>query len=297
MSLTLRQLEIVRAVCRHGSVTAAAVTLSISQPAVSMALRDCARSAGFPLFLRKQGRLQPTAETRGLLADLERVFDGVERIGRLLGDMRETNIGTIEVAVTPTLADNLLPPAVAAFQAARPGIRITIRTMDNLGVVDAVMQERVDFGLVLTPLGQPHGRLIALCAGALVCVVAPGHALAGRHTVTPHDLAPYTLISFSRSLPLGNLVEAAFRQAGVPRRIGIEVRQSSVACALARAGAGVAIIDPFMLVDPRDHSIVALRLLPETRVTAQALVPRDAPLSRPALLLLSAIRKMARPTR
>jgi DNA-binding transcriptional LysR family regulator len=104
MSLTLRQLAVVRAVCRHGSVTAAADALAISQPAVSMMLRDCTKVAGFPLFLRRQGRLQPTTEMRGLLSELERVFEGVERIDRLLEDMRDTVIGTVQVVVTPTPA-------------------------------------------------------------------------------------------------------------------------------------------------------------------------------------------------
>ncbi len=292
MSLSLRQLEIVRAVCRHGSVTLAAAALDISQPAVSMMLRDCARLAGFPLFQRKHGRLQPTAEMRGLLTDLERVFEGVERIGRLVEDMRDTSIGTVQVAATPTLADNLLPRPLAAFQRARPRIQVTLQAMDNRAVVDAVLQERVDFGLVLAPVNQPDARLITLCSAELVCVVPPGHKLAGRAQVTPQDLAAFPLISFSRSLPLGHLVEESFRAAGVPRRIALEVNQSSIACALARAGVGVAVIDPFMLMDERDHGVVALKLAPATMVSAQALVPREATLSRPALMFLATLRKM-----
>lgn len=291
MTLTLRQLEVVRAVSRHGSVTAAAGALGISQPAVSMTLRDCTSAAGFPLFVRQHGRLQPTAETRVVLADLERIFDGVERVNRLVDDMRDTNIGTVQIAATPTLADNLLPPAVALFQRSRPWIQITIHTMDNLGVVNTVAADRVDFGLVLTPLGQPDAELIELCAAELICVVHPNHPLAGSGVVGPKDLAPYPLISFSRALPLGNLVEQSFREAGVPRRIALEVNQSSVACALARAGVGVAVIDPFWLMEARDHGLVRLQIRPAAIVRAQALVSKNAPLSRPSRLFLAAIRK------
>lgn len=294
MSLSLRQLEIVRAVCRFGSVTAAATAMEISQPAVSMTLRDCARVVGFPLFQRRQGRLQPTAETQVLLPELERVFDGVERIDRLLADMREPRIGAVQIAVTPALADHLIPSAIASFQAARPRIHLTLRTMDNLSVVDAVTQDHVDFGLVLTPLGQPEARLVPLCTGTLICVVPIGHKLATLPAVSPADLEPYPLISFSRSLPLGHLVESAFQRAGMARRIGLEVNQSSLACALVRAGAGVAVIDPFMLIDNRSQGVVALKLLPATIVTAQALVPRETKLSRSASLLLSAIRRTSR---
>ena len=291
MKLSFRQLEVIRAVALHGGVTAAAAELGVSQPAVSMMLREGKASAGFPLFLRAQGRLQPTPELRALLDELERVFKGLERVDRLVRDIREAGLGSVVVAVTPTLADNLLPAAVAAFGRARPRLQITVQTMDNPSVVEAVTQGGVDFGLVLTPIAETDARLLPLCAGDLVGVVPRGHPLAARGRVTPQDLAAHPLISFSRSLPLGRLVEQAFREAGVERRIAIEVNQSSTALALARAGAGVAVIDPFLLVDDRDHGVVRLPLAPPTRVTAQALVAEQGALSRPALMLLAAIRR------
>jgi DNA-binding transcriptional LysR family regulator len=136
-------------------------------------------------------------------------------------------------------------------------------------------------------------RPVELCAAELICVVPVDHALAREAAVTPEQLAPYPLISFSRSLPLGMLVEQCFRNAGVPRRIMLEVNQSSIACALARAGAGVAIIDPFWFLDRRDQGLVRLQLRPRTKITAQALAPKGAVLSRPARLLLTTIRDIA----
>jgi len=293
MALSFRQLEVVRAVARHGAVTAAAAELGVSQPAVSMMLRECAASAGFPLFVRRRGRLQPTPELRVFLDDIERVFSGVDRINRLIEDMRDANVGSVVIAVTPALADSLLPPAIAAFRRARPRIQITVQTMDNIAVVETVMQGSVDFGLVLTPIADSDARLVPLCTGELVCVVHPDNPLAGRDAVEPRDLVPYPLISFSRLLPLGELVERSFHQAGVPRRIALEVSQSSVALALVRAGVGVAVIDPFLLAEDRDHGVVRLRLRPQATVGAQALLPRDGSLSRAALMLLATIRRSA----
>ncbi len=291
MKLSFRQLEVIRAVALHGGVTAAANDLGVSQPAVSMMLRECATSAGFALFVRAQGRLQPTPELRILLDEVDRVFKGLERIDRLVGHIHDASVGSVVVAATPTLADNLLPVAIAALRRARPRIQIAIQTMDNLSAVEAVTQGGVDFGLVLTPIAETDARLVPLCAADLVCVVPPGHALAAHAAVTPKDLEPYPLISFSRSLPLGRLVETSFRDAGLERRIAIEVNQSSTALALARAGAGVAILDPYLLLDEREHGVVRLRLEPRSMVMAQALVPANGALSRPALMLLAAIRR------
>lgn len=291
MSLSFRQLEILRAVCRAGSVTEAATALGISQPAVSMALRDSAEAAGFPLFVRRRGRLQATAETTAILVDLDRVFDGVDRINRLFGDLRSAVVGTVHVAATPTLADNLVPSAVAAFRRSRPNIRITIQTMDNFAVVQQVEEGLVDFGLALTPLSHFEGRARNLSSSRLICAVHPGHALAARQYVRPKDLAPYPLISFSRSLPLGALVEESFRAAGIPRRIAIEVNQSSVACSLARAGAGVAVIDPFWVLEGHDHGISQIAFRPSVNVQAQILEPPLRQLSRPARLFLGSLRQ------
>jgi len=293
MTLTLRQLQVVRAVSQWGSVTRASVALAVSQPAVSMLLRESAGIAGFPLFVRRQGRLQPTAETRVLLADLDRIFEGVDRVNRLVEDMRDQKVGTVHIAATPTLADNLVPPAVALFRKTRPQVRITIHTMDNLSVVANVAKEQVDFGLGLSPAGFREGRIVELGAGDLICIVPKDHALARQTCVTPHDLADVPLISFSRSLPLGHLVEQVFRAAGVSQRIALEVNQSSLACALVRAGAGVAILDPFWLLDGADRQIVKMRLEPRTHIAAHALLPLSGSPSRVALRLLAAIQSTA----
>jgi DNA-binding transcriptional LysR family regulator len=294
MSLSLRQLQIVYMVASSGSVTAAAEALGVSQPAVSMLLRDCSRDAGFPLFARRQGRLQPTAETQTLLTDLERVFDGVDRIGRLIDDMGDTTIGSIHIAATAVLADNILPTAIAQFQQSRPRVQITINTTDTPRVIASVVREEVDFGLALSPLVPHDARAIDLVAADLIAVVNSNHELAQRAFVEPQDILPYRLISFSRAQPIGALVEKAFREAGTPRRIAIKVNQSSVACALARAGAGIAVIDPFWFVGARNDTITCLEFRPKSPIIAQVLVSQNAPLSRLARMFIASMRTTLR---
>jgi DNA-binding transcriptional LysR family regulator len=293
MPLNRRQLEIVRAISRYGSVTGAAIALGITQPAVSMMLREANRNAGFPLFARKHGRLQPTSETAVIMADLDRLFDGIDRINRLVSEMKDVNIGTVQISATPTLAENLLPRALLQLQKSRPNVQVTIHTMNNNDVVTSVVEEHVDLGLTLAPLGHVEARSIELCEVDLICVVNRQNPLVGRATVTLRDLAPYPLISFSRNLPLGQLVERCFQKAGLRRRIAFEVNQSSTACALVQIGVEVAIIDAFWLMDQRSPDLCRMTLLPRTKVAAHALVPQNTTMSRPARLLLQAIESAA----
>lgn len=294
MPLNLRQLEIVRAISRYGSVTGAADALGVSQPAVSMMLREANRKAGFPLFARKHGRLQPTAETAVIIADVNRLFDGMDRINRLVLEMKDVNVGTVHIAATPTLAENLLPRAIKQVQSARPNLQVIVDTMNNNDVAASVVEEQVDLGLILAPLSHVEAKSIELCEVDLICVVNRSNPLAGRKSVTLKDLSSYPLISFSRNLPLGQLVEQCFQKAGMRRRIAYEVNQSSTACALVQAGIGVAIIDAFWLIGQGDPELARLALMPRTKVSAHALVPKTAVLSRPARLMLQAIEVTAR---
>lgn len=302
MALTVRQLEVIRAVSLHGSMTDAAGALGISQPAISLMLRDCATRAGFPFFVRKHGRLQATRETQVILAELNRIVDGIERVNQLIDDMRDMTVGTVQLATVPTLADSIVSPTIAAFYKAWPNIQVGVFTMDNVDVFEKVVQERVDFGLVLSPLNYRDGRgvdgrLVELCTSDLVCVTHPDCPLARLSSVTPADLAPYPLISFSKSQPLGALIEERFQQSGVPRRIALEVTLTSMACSLARSGAGVAVVDPFHLWGQLDHGLVLRPFVPRTEVRAQMALPSQAPLSRAARLFADAMQQTVRQRR
>lgn len=297
MHLTVRQMEVIRAVSRYGSVGEAASALGISQPAVSLLLRECALHAGFPFFVRKRGRLQATRETLEIMGELNRIFDSIARVNRLVDDMRELTEGSVQISTVPTIAENLLAPTSVRFREDWPQIQISVIATDNVSVSDSVFQERVDFGIVLSPLSQDgrmiEGRLTDLCEAELVCVVPEDCPLAKLAVVTPRDLEPYPLISFDKNLPLGALIEESYRIAGVKRKIALSVTLTAVAYSLARSGAGVAIIDPFYLLTGRNQGVATIRFQPRMPVKAQLLLPNNTPLSRPAQLFVAALKKTA----
>ncbi|GAB3326365.1 LysR substrate-binding domain-containing protein [Bordetella tumulicola] len=297
MHLTVRQMEVIRAVHRYGSVGEAASALGISQPAISLMLRECALHAGFPFFVRKRGRLHATRETLEIMSELNRAFDSIARVNRRVEDMRELTEGSVQISTVPTVAENLLAPTSFRFRQEWPQIQVSVIATDNVSVSDCVFQERVDFGIVLSPLSQDgrmiEGRLTDLCEAELVCVVPENCPLAKLSVVTPHDLEPYPLISFDKNLPLGALIEESYRIAGVKRKIALGVTLTAVAYSLARSGAGVAIIDPFYLLTGRNQGVVTIRFEPRMSVKAQLLLPNNTPLSRHAQLFVAALKKTA----
>lgn len=294
MPLNTRQLEIIRTVMRSGSVTDAASHLGISQPAVSMAIKACEKAVGFSLFVRKQGRLQATPEAKALYPELEHIFDGIERVRRLAEDLRDVRIGLIRIAATPILADSLLALAVHDFLLRHPKIQISIQAMPNYEVAENVVTERVDLGLVLSPEKYLDTRVTDLYTSSLVCVTPANHPLARHEKVSGKDLVNFPHIAHSRSLPLGSLVDDYFRNQGLKRLIAAEITQSSTACALVRAGVGIAILDPFTILSANSHGLAKIKLTPSTSVSAQLLFPAHGRISRPARALVQILRETVR---
>jgi len=295
MRLTVRQMEVIRAVSRHGSVNEAAGALGVSQPAVSLMLHECAQAAGFPFFVKKRGRLQTTPETREILGELDRIFDGIAHVNRQVADMRTQAKGTIRIATVLTLAENLLAPTCTAFRQHWPQVQIEAITTDNVSIAESVFQERVDFGLVLAPLTKDEraidARLTDLCEADLVCVMPSSHPLAAQPVVRPQDLAPYPLISFNADLPLGALIEQSYRVAGIARRVAVKVTQTTMAYALVRANMGVAVVDPFYLLGGSIDSqgLTTVPYAPRIPVKAQLLLPNNTALSRSARAFVAAL--------
>src|SRR6266852_2026092 len=108
--LSFRQIEAFRAVIVLHSMTRAAETLNISQPAVSRLMRDMELNLGLTLFRRRKGGLQPTEEALALYAEVERSFVGVDKIARAAVRIRERLAG----------ADAFLPAARRRRVPARP---------------------------------------------------------------------------------------------------------------------------------------------------------------------------------
>jgi len=278
--LSVRSLNLLRIAIETRSVTATAERLHVSQPTVSKAIQLAEQRLGFPLFNRERGRLVPTVDARVLLPQIARALAAVESVKRLAEDLQGLKTGLITLAATPVLANTLAASAIGRFSTRWAGVQVAIQTMVNNEVVQAVADHSVELGLVLTPVEDGYTLARDICTAGLQCVMPHSHVLARCLEIAPRDLAPFPLISFSRHEPIGALIEDAFRSAGIRRRIAVEVNQSSTACALVEAGAGVTILDGFTALSGFPRGLVARPFQPAARITGRLLLPADRPPSR-----------------
>ena len=288
--MTLRQLEILRALVRHRTTVAAARDLGLSQPAISNALKSMEAQSGFALFERVHNRLHPTPEALALFRESEAIFTLHSRLALRLRDLRDSRTGQLRIVATPPLAYGIIPPALKQFLHPRPGLRVFFDVRRFEGVVEAVLNDVAELGFALGFSEQPGIGCEVLHEGEMVCVMPPDHPLAGQQEVTAKDLAALALIGLERGTRLGEALRRSFQQMDAPFRPSVEVRYCNTACTLAAAGVGVAVVDPFSPRQGRAEELAVRPFRPATPARACVLWSEARPLSRMAQGFLGAIR-------
>ncbi len=101
----------------------------------------------------------------------------------------------LRVAVTPTLAHSLAPPAIEAFRSTRPDAAVNVLVAGLRDVARLVLDHRVDLGMVLGAAGDARLSVHDLYALPLGCVLPQGHPLCALSKLNPHDLGSFPVIS------------------------------------------------------------------------------------------------------
>ncbi len=239
-----RQLRAFRLVMRHGSVTAASQALNISQPAVSRLIADLERSVGFPVFLRKGGKLEPTAEGSQLLQEVERMFYGIERLRQVANEIRDLRRATLHIAAMPMVSLEVMPNAIARLLAERDGIRITHDVHGSARILDLVSSRQVELGIGQMVAERQGIDIIASYRTCCVCAMVPGHPLSGHAELGPRDLKGHPMVALAHHTVAAGYITQIFAEANVQPQIAVESQPSYTACGLAAAGVGIAIVDP-----------------------------------------------------
>lgn len=293
--MNLRQLEVLHAIFKAGSVTGAARDLNVTQPAVSAVLKHLEQRLQFKLFERVSGRLRPTPEAEALMPDVAEIFGRVDTLGRMAHDMRDGTAGRLVVASSPTLIDSLIPQAVVRFRRQQLGVSIVLWSLPTPLAVERVVKRELDMGLVYGPILDDAVVVEDLMTSEIVCAMPQSHTLAAQAHVAVGDLAGQAVISLGASTRLGRAIDKQCIEAGVaPPIIGVEASSSVTACLLVREGAGIALVDRTAALSSAAADLVFRTLYPSIRVSVHLIHPRGRPRSRASLQFGAHVHAIAR---
>ena len=176
--LTLRQLDIFRAIVRHGSTTAAARNVPLSQSATSAALKELESTLGVSLFDRVGKRLLLNDNGRVLLPAALAVIDGARSATATFASHGARAAGDLRLFASTTVGNYLLPRLLASYRRRETATQLQLRIGNTQEVVDAVREFETDLGLIEGPCHAASLRVIPWLQDELVIVASPTHDLA-----------------------------------------------------------------------------------------------------------------------
>jgi DNA-binding transcriptional LysR family regulator len=264
--MNLRQIEAFRALMLHGSVTAAARALAVSQPAVTRLIRLLEDRAGLRLFAREKGRLVPTREARLLHEELGRVYEGVERVRGVVARLREHGGGEVRMLCALSVAHSLAMERLAGVPRDARDLRLVLDTAPFAPMMEALAARRADVGVAMAaaPVPDLASRVVATLEFALA--VPRTHRLAAASAARAADLRGERLVTYRPGSPLfGILRGTPFGE--VLDRGAVEVGSSLLACAAVANGLGVAIAERGLILGPLFQGRLAyVAIMPPVRV-------------------------------
>ena len=281
--MNLRQLEAFVAVMKSGSITQAAQSMHLSQPAVSKLIADLEHAIGFELFIRARGSsLTVTPEAEFFFHEVERSFIGIDALRRTASDIRNLSAGNLHIVSLPALANSFLPRVIRVFRDRYPGVSLKLYTHSSSSVRQWVANQQFDIGLATRAHEIPGVSSQSFLRSVGACVLTPGHRLTGKTVIEPDDLAGEPFISLMAGDPTRRRIDRMFEDAGVERDLTIETQYAATICSLVMQGLGCSIINPATAVDFIADKLVMRPFRPRIEFEYMLHTPSLRPLSQTA---------------
>lgn len=244
--INLRQIEAFRAVIENGTVSAAALALNVTQPAVSKLVSNLEYDTGLRLFDRIKGKLTPTAQGARLYEEVDRVFSGLHQIERAIETVRREEKGRLVIGVLPALSGHFIQDVTMRFLETEPHVFVSLIVRGSPGLADWLVTRQVDVGILNAKVEHPYLETEPFLSHPLVCILPPDHALARKSVITPADLHDERFVAFDEGVEIRRMVDEVMASYGSVPRLVLEATTAPTLCEFVAHGLGLSLIHPLM---------------------------------------------------
>jgi DNA-binding transcriptional LysR family regulator len=215
--VTLRELRLLQAVARSGSILKAASEIGLTQPALSKSIRELEATFGVRLFDRNNRGVSVTPQGEILLRRATGVFEELRQAVDELQSLADAARGELRLGGTPAVCAGLLPHAIGAVRSNRPGFRFHVAELDSGKLASEVAGRSVDFGIGREHVEGSGGDLTfeRLFDDHLFIVAGAQHPLASRRSVSLEETGLHPWVLPSANGAVTAQLEAQFRLQGL----------------------------------------------------------------------------------
>ncbi|EOY5740264.1 LysR family transcriptional regulator [Enterobacter ludwigii] len=246
-TLNLGYLATFRLVIQRGSFSAAADLLGISQPAVSLQIRQLEQFLQTRLVERTGRGIKPTAAGQALLVHGERIQQAVDEAIRSVSEFSHDVSGTITLGTGATACIHLLPPLLQQLGRDNPLLRVGVTTGNTLDIVRAIEENRLDMGLVTLPVSGRALDVTPVMDEEFVFIASLDQQN-GFQSLTPAALHAQPFIAFESGSGTRALIDGWFAAEGRILTPVMQLGSIEAIKRMVRAGLGYSIV-PRMAVD------------------------------------------------
>ncbi len=288
--LTLRQIEVIRAIMITGSVGGAARLLNVSSPGISRVMKHAEGLLGLKLFSRKGGRYSPTREASDIFSQINGVYDKVEDLAFVIGRLKRGADLELRIGSVPSISNVMVPRAIADVRRKFPNLLIDVDILKIEESVDYLLLGKGEVVAVSHRFEHPMLTFEPLAKGRLKCIVPLGHPLARREQVSAREIVQHPLIGIDPNDPYGRIMAGIFSNHALSYDVTIRARFGSTVCALVTDGLGIAVIDEFTLAGRNWPNLRAIEISDPTAFQTYVAYRKDATLSNHCLEFVASLR-------
>jgi DNA-binding transcriptional LysR family regulator len=260
MDPNLTQIRSFVAIGKLGSFTRAARAVHLSQPALTVQIRQLESALNVKILDRNTRSVRLTRVGEELLPVFERLLNEFDTVVTGAKDLATRRLGVVRLACLPSFAAAALPKAIVAFRARYPGIQFMLKDGVGRKIVSLVKSEAVDFGIAGGEVNDPDVKTEALTRDHMRAIYLSPHALDKEKKITAEILARQPLILMDEDSTVRQVIDLAFEKLGLSVRPALEATYMSTAVGMARAKLGVAVV-PSTAIEAQTSGRLKSRLI------------------------------------
>jgi len=278
--MTLRQIEVIRAVMLTGTISGAAGLLNVSAPGISRLVKHTEETLGIRLFERKAGVFIPSVEASRVFDQVREVYRQVESLNAAVSSLKCGEDVRLSFATAPSIAQFIAARVLQKVRGVYGDLFVDMNVLKIEETVDYLLLERGEFVIMSSPVKNAAIENEEIAEGRLVAILPEGHELSQKEKVSASDLAREPVIGVDPNDPYGALLAKPFVQAGIEINYVMRGRFAQTVVSLVRHGLGVAVIDEFSVAEVYMPGLVRRPLVEDVPIKSYVTRKKGRVLSR-----------------
>ncbi len=278
--MTLRQIEVIRAVMLTGTISGAAGLLNVSAPGISRLVKHTEETLGIRLFERKAGVFIPSVEASRVFDQVREVYRQVESLNAAVSSLKCGEDVRLSFATAPSIAQFIAARVLQKVRGVYGDLFVDMNVLKIEETVDYLLLERGEFVIMSSPVKNAAIENEEIAEGRLVAILPEGHELCQKEKVSASDLAREPVIGVDPNDPYGALLAKPFVRAGIEINYAMRGRFAQTVVSLVRHGLGVAVIDEFSVAEVYMPGLVRRPLVEDVPIKSYVTRKKGRVLSR-----------------